>query len=111
MKHKVIAYQLICIESGSCCKSASIVEVATKADPKELAPILCQNYNSTLETDSNNANLVESEIEIKPGNMWHKVSTCGDLCYDWQVIRTELEIEVTFPLNHRHEDGVELTFV
>lgn len=109
MKHKVIAYQLICIESGSCCKSASIVEVATKADPKELTPILCQNYNSMLETDSNNANLVESEIEIKPGNMWHKVSTCGDLCYDWQVIRTELEIEVTFPLNHRHEDGVELT--
>lgn len=108
MKHKVIAYQLICIESGDCCTSASIVEVATKSNLKELAPILCQNYNSTLETDSDNADLVESEIEIKPGSMWQKVSTSGDLCYDWQVIRTELDIEVTFPLNHSHEDGVEL---
>ena len=108
MKHKVIAYQLICIESGSCCKSAAIVELATKANLKDLAPILCQNYNSTLEGDSKNANLVESEIEIKPGSMWHKASTCGDLCYDWQVVRTELEIEVMFPLDHRHEDGVEL---
>ena len=108
MKHKVVVYQLICIESGSCCSSASIVEIATKADLKKLVPILCQNYNSTLKTDSDNADLVESEIEIKPGSMWHKESTCGDLCYDWQVIRTELKIEVTFPLVHYHEDGVEL---
>lgn len=107
MKREVIAYRRICVESGSCRTSASVVEGATRADPGELAPILCRNYNSALESDSNNADLVESETEIKPGNMRHKTSTRGDLCYDWQVIRTELEIEATFPLNHYREDGVE----
>ena len=109
MKHEVIAYQLIRVESGDCCTTATTDLIAVKQDPQDLAEILRQDYNSTLVGDHQEPNIRKGKkIEIKDGNLWTKTSESGDLVYTWQVMRLKLNIEVTFPLHHRHEDGVEL---
>ena len=48
MKHEVIAYQLIRVESGDCCTSATTDSIAVKQNPQDLAEILRKDYNSTL---------------------------------------------------------------
>lgn len=109
MKHEVIAYQLIRIESGDCCTNATADLIAVKEDPQDLAEILRQDYNSMLVGDHQEPNIRKGKkIEIKDGNLWTKTSESGDLVYTWQVMRLKLNIEVSFPLHHRHEDGVEL---
>lgn len=112
MKHEVIAYQLIRVESGDCCTTTTTDLIAVKQDPQELAEIFRQDYNSMLVGDHQEPNIRKGKkIEIKDGNLWTKTSESGDLVYTWQVMMLKLNIEVTFPLNHRHEDGVELKVV
>lgn len=109
MKHEVIAYQLIRVESGDCCTSAITDLIAVKQDPQDLAEILRQDYNSMLVGDHQEPNIRNGKkLEIEDGNLWTKTSESGDLVYTWQVMRLKLNIEVTFPLHHQHEDGVEL---
>lgn len=108
MKHEVIVYQLIRVESGDCCTKVTTDLIDVKQDPNELAEILRQDYNSMLVGDHQEPNIRKGKkIEIKDGNLWVKTSESGDLVYTWQVIRLKLNIEVMFPLNHYHEDGVD----
>ena len=108
MKHHVWFYQVICIESGSCCTAPGITNIVTGKDTKKLAEFVHGAYNSTLPDDHLGDDLKLEDIEIKDGESWQRTSTCGDLIYIWQVKVVSLDIEVTFPFIHYHEDGVEL---
>ena len=108
MKHEVWFYQVICIESGSCCSAPGITSIQTGKDTKKLAQFVYDAYNSTLTDDHVEDDLKLEDIEIKDGESWQRTSACGDLIYTWEVKVVTLDIEVSFPLIHYHEDGVEL---
>lgn len=108
MKHEVWFYQVICIETGSCCNAPSITNIQTGKDTKKLAQFVHDAYNSTLPDDHVEDDLALEDIKIEDGELWQRTSTCGDLIYVWQVKVVRLDIEVSFPMIHYHEDGVEL---
>lgn len=108
MKHKVWFYQVICIEFGSCCDVPGITNIQTGKDPKKLAQFVHDAYNSTLVDDHIEDDLKLEDIKIKDGELWERTSKCSDLIYVWQVKVVHLDIEVSFPMIHYHEDGVEL---
>lgn len=108
MIHKLWFYQVTCIETGECCDNPGISSIKTGKDPAKLAEYVRDAFNSTLVDDHQEEDLKLEDIEIKEGELWQRTSTCGDLIYVWQVNVVELEVEVTFPLIHYHEDGVEL---
>lgn len=108
MKHEVWFYQVVCIETGSCCDVPGITNIVTGNDTKKLAQFIHDAYNNTLPDDHIEDDLKLEDIVIKDGELWERTSKCQDLIYIWQVKYVKVDIEVTFPFNHYHEDGVEL---